>query len=394
LYLQTWKMNVSVVSIAICALIVMSLDVSYGSTELHNVISVRSGDTCSDHNCKECLIQGPDGGCYGYIDNGCTDDCAKDAKECEEYNGVDCSGYQKSLEGCAMSYMSKCEVYKRDLQTGKLMSDNLIEEIEHVNSIQVCQEICRDIYNERCTWFMFDRLNDECKIFSGPVISFKEHCDEKVYLNGTSIEECDGVFEPESQNGCYNFREDYCRYDNSLIQNAEDVDTVVKCQNVCEVTFNCTYFQFNKRDKICKLHTNLASDRKCDMIHGTPEPSFQTCLDNGKVPWLLEEPTMDMTTAAGQIAPAAKECFELDTEYIENDLNGCWSMNNVKTNTAEQCQDLCVQVEGCHGFSWKSPNFNFYEPRLKLECCLKNGIAANNTKAYDGIVSGPKICGE
>ena len=89
----------------------------------------------------------------------------------------------------------------------------------------------------------------------------------------------------------------------------------------------------------------------------------------------------------------AKECFELDTEYIENDLNGCWSMNNVKTNTAEQCQDLCVKTEGCHGFSWKSPNFSFYEPRLKLECCLKNGIAANNTKAYDGIVSGPKICG-
>ena len=28
-----------------------------------------------------------------------------------------------------MSYMSKCEVYKRDLQTGKLMSDNLIEVI-------------------------------------------------------------------------------------------------------------------------------------------------------------------------------------------------------------------------------------------------------------------------
>ena len=36
---------------------------------------------------------------------------------------------------------------------------------------------------------------------------------------------------------------------------------------------------------MCKLHTNLVSDRVCDMVHGTPEPDFQTCLDNGNVPW-------------------------------------------------------------------------------------------------------------
>merc|ERR1719415_344376 len=29
----------------------------------------------------------------------------------------------------------------------------------------------------------------------------------------------------------------------------------------------------------------MIATRVCDMVHGTPEPDFQTCLDNDNVPW-------------------------------------------------------------------------------------------------------------
>jgi len=197
----------------------------------------------------------------------------------------DAKGARESLEGCSMSYMGNCEEY---LQTAKSNADDLIEELTHIN-VQMCQRVCKEIYHERCTWFMFDRTSNDCKIFSGPINRLKEHCDEMGYLNGPSFEICDEVFEPESQNGCYNFREDYCRYDNSLIQNVEHIETLSECQDACKFTYNCTYFQFNKQEKSCKLNTDLASNRVCDIIHGTPEPNFQTCLDNGKVQWYSKD---------------------------------------------------------------------------------------------------------
>ena len=48
---------------------------------------------------------------------------------------------------------------------------------------------------------------------------------------------------------------------------------------------DCTYFQYDKNENVCKLHSDVVSARVCDIVHGTPEPSFQTCLDDGNIPW-------------------------------------------------------------------------------------------------------------
>merc|ERR1711894_343953 len=69
-------------------------------------------------------------------------------------------------------------------------------------------------------------------------------------------------------------------------------------------TYNCTYFQFNKQEKSRKLNTDLASDRVCDIIHGTPEPNFQTCLDNGKVRWYAEDAHSIATGSTKPPSPA------------------------------------------------------------------------------------------
>ena len=60
-----------------------------------------------------------------------------------------------------MSYMSKCEVYKRDLQTGKLMSDNLIEVIFsilfHLLTLPLLYRYDIPNLDEHISTFSFDR---------------------------------------------------------------------------------------------------------------------------------------------------------------------------------------------------------------------------------------------
>ena len=80
------------------------------------------------------------------------------------------------------------------------------------------------------------------------------------------------------------------------------------------------------------------------------------------------------------------ECFELGINYPGNDLNSC----GVKTDTAEQCQQLCAERDGCVQFTWISSSFGDVNRRRK--CCLKKAHN-NNPTSKTGLVSGPKICG-
>ena len=73
----------------------------------------------------------------------------------------------------------------------------------NIKSVQICQNICKELYSDACTWFKYDRTTNDCKIFSGSINSFKEDCQEIGYLKEPSVELCDVIFEPESRNGCY-----------------------------------------------------------------------------------------------------------------------------------------------------------------------------------------------
>ena len=47
----------------------------------------------------------------------------------------------------------------------------------------------------------------------------------------------------------------------------------------------CSYFVYDKPKKTCKLFTNESSKKICDIIHGTPEPDYNTCIESGYIPW-------------------------------------------------------------------------------------------------------------
>lgn len=181
-----------------------------------------------------------------------------------------------------MSSMSKC--YGTLPLDGSAPS-HLIEEIGQVSDEATCQIFCKTLYHGICNWFMFDRTTNDCMLFSGSLNDLLDDCREVGYAREPNHELCDVVFPSNSSNGCYNFREDYCRFDFSLLDNLEDIDSLNECQLGCQYVNNCSYFLYDNPTKTCKLYTNESSRKICDIIHGTPEPDFNGCVANGYIPW-------------------------------------------------------------------------------------------------------------
>ena len=82
-----------------------------------------------------------------------------------------------------------------------------------------------------------------------------------------------------------NFRQDYCRYDINLIQHLERIKNTTYCQYACQNVPRCNYFTYLKDNQVCKLQEANFETRVCDIVHGTASPSFQSCLDSGKILW-------------------------------------------------------------------------------------------------------------
>ena len=72
-------------------------------------------------------------------------------------------------------------------------------------------------------------------------------------------------------------------------------------------------------------------------------------------------------------------CFVPNIYYPGMSLN---SGHDDEQNTAEECQHLCQQTDGCNVFTWDSE---------RKWCWLKSGISSSIE--YQGAISGPKICG-
>ena len=92
------------------------------------------------------------------------------------------------------------------------------------------------------------------------------------------------------------------------------------------------------------------------------------------------------------------DCYLYGKKYSFSNLNGGFGSPGIgrdctdKTDTAEQCQNLCQATPKCKQFSWFG--HDFWDEQRKRECCLKS-IKQAPEKAEDlsHVVSGPKFCG-
>merc|ERR1712038_843245 len=181
-----------------------------------------------------------------------------------------------------MSSLNKCY---GSLPPDGSRPNNLLEEIGQVSDAQTCQSFCKDLYRGSRAWFIFDRTTNDCKLFSGSLDDLRADCKEVGYAKEPNHSSCDTVFASNSSDGCYNFREDYCRFEFSLLENLEDIETLSECQLACQYINNCSYFVYDAPTKICKLNTIASSRPICDIIHGTPEPDFNSCVNDGQLDW-------------------------------------------------------------------------------------------------------------
>ena len=68
------------------------------------------------------------------------------------------------------------------------------------------------------------------------------------------------------------------------LEHSHDMDS---CQWACQKNPMCNFFTFSKDKNVCMLHRVDIRKRVCDMIHGPPVPSLQSCLDEMEIPWAL-----------------------------------------------------------------------------------------------------------
>jgi len=186
-------------------------------------------------------------------------------------------GNTESLKGCSMSSLNKC--YGSIPPDGS-RPDNLLEEIGLIPDVQTCQSFCRDLYNGTCTWFMFDKTTSDCKLFTGSLNDLYADCKGVGYSREPATNKCNVLFAPDSANACYNFREDYCRFEFNLLENLENIGSLSDCQLGCQYIGNCTYFVYDNPTNTCKLNTLATNKPVCDIIHGTPEPEFNSCIND------------------------------------------------------------------------------------------------------------------
>ena len=57
----------------------------------------------------------------------------------------------------------------------------------------MCQWFCRDIYAEKCTWFLHDKRSNECKLFEGSLSAFYDDCRQEGYSVEPDFDQCNGV---------------------------------------------------------------------------------------------------------------------------------------------------------------------------------------------------------
>ena len=133
------------------------------------------------------------------------------------------------MNGCAMATLDKCngfsdrETHENMIEVRILLNNFLtictikisifepvllivkqfLQEIGGIDSIQDCQSFCRFIYSERCTWFLYDNKNKECKLFKGQLDDLFKSCNENSFPVFPSFSKCMSVFNTSSDDGCY-----------------------------------------------------------------------------------------------------------------------------------------------------------------------------------------------
>ncbi len=157
-------------------------------------------------------------------------------------------------------------------------------------SESICQAVCKTIYSQECSLFIHNRRESSCTILNQTLPSYVETCRKLGGPKTPLVSECLDAAETDQ---CVALREGYCIYEGPLLENLEKIPNYEVCQTACGLISTCEYFVYDLDFTNCKLIGS--PQRSCDLLHGPPEPSINSC--RGDIPTTTTL-LPDTTTAA------------------------------------------------------------------------------------------------
>jgi len=139
-----------------------------------------------------------------------------------------------------------------------------------VVSQEKCQEVCNEIFSDKCQFFIYLNTDKMCSIY-GNELSLQEFLDTDCTTVGgfKSSEEC-------STDLCSTFIHRDCEPAGKPLKNGniQNVDNEDRCRIACDVfeVEGCKYYLYNKGDQICTLYEeaelNTETLKNCKSLIG------------------------------------------------------------------------------------------------------------------------------
>ena len=68
-----------------------------------------------------------------------------------------------------------------------------LKQINDLETPEMCQWFCRDIYGSKCTWFLYDKKSTECKLFEGSPMALYDDCRQHGYSVEPNFDMCNMI---------------------------------------------------------------------------------------------------------------------------------------------------------------------------------------------------------
>lgn len=222
------------------------------------------------------------------------------------------------------------------------------EEVEYVNSIELCIQACFDRFqNSPCVGYTWIPEDHRCWL--------KDSGYSRDNLLGVYSGEIENCIMPDIPKHCFENDIDFYGYDLELIY---DVETVEKCLKLCKANLNC--FGFSYGNQI--LHQRCYLKKKNAHLQRSPYIGF--------ISGLIEN--------CGPSLP--RSCFQTGYNIPANLL---LFVDNVATPGL--CIQICKTYQSCKAITWL--NEDFVDSNYHHRCYLKS-IVGPLEAADAGVVVG------
>ena len=153
--------------------------------------------------------------------------------------------------------------------------NNVLETIHGVPQ-EACHLYCRDIFSDFCTFFVYEKSKENCYIHQDPQQEFFDSCAQVLGPQLPAFSECSALDDP-----CDFFRESNCTATGEIVENLIEVPDEFLCQEACYLKPDCSYFQYDRLDRVCVLYNGL--ERFCDQFIGPADPDYEECVGSSTV---------------------------------------------------------------------------------------------------------------